>query len=203
METLFWDSKFLRFDLIGGNEIAPLFIFGVSVLLEEEPFLNSKYLNTRFLVQAAAIAAIYTVLTLVFAPVAYGESLIELRVSEMLTVLPFYTPAAIPGLFLGVILSNMFSPMGAVDVIFGSLATLLAAYLSNIAPSKWMVPIPPLSLIQLVIGGMLHYVYNFPLLISILSISIGQVFSCYVLGGILMVVLERTKQHLFPDNLIK
>ncbi|NLC43794.1 MAG: QueT transporter family protein [Clostridiales bacterium] len=162
--------------------------------------MKSKYLSTRFLVQAAVIAAIYTVLTLVFAPISYGEGLIELRVSEMLTVLPFYTPAAIPGLFLGVILSNMFSPMGAVDVIFGSLATLLAAYLSYKAPSKWMAPIPPIVINGLVIGGMLHYVYSFPLLISILSITIGQVFSCYVLGGILMVVLERTKQHLFPDG---
>ncbi len=160
--------------------------------------MRSKYLNTRFLVQAAVIAAIYTVLTLVFAPVAYGESLIELRVSEMLTVLPFYTPAAIPGLFIGVILSNVFSPMGAVDVIFGSLATLLAAYLSYKAPNKWLALLPPVVINGLVIGGMLHYVYKFPLLLSILSITAGQILSCYILGGILMAVLEKTKQHLFP-----
>lgn len=160
--------------------------------------MRSKYLNTRFLVQAAVIAAIYTVLTLVFVPVAYGESLIELRVSEMLTVLPFYTPAAIPGLFIGVILSNVFSPMGAVDVIFGSLATLLAAYLSYKAPNKWLALLPPVVINGLVIGGMLHYVYKFPLLLSILSITAGQILSCYILGGILMAVLEKTKQHLFP-----
>ena len=162
--------------------------------------LKPRYFNTLFIVRAAVIAAIYTVLTLVFAPVSYGDGLIELRVSEMLTVLPFYTPAAIPGLFLGVVLANMFSPMGAVDVIFGSLATLLAAYLSYKAPNKWLVPIPPIIVNGLVIGVMLHCVYNFPLLLSILSITAGQVLSCYVLGEILMVILDKTKQHLFPTD---
>jgi uncharacterized membrane protein len=111
--------------------------------------------KTRFMVQAAVIAAIYVVLTIVFAPISYGESMIELRVSEMLTVLPFYTPAAIPGLFLGVIISNIFSPVGALDVVFGSLATLIAAYLSYKMPRKILVPIPPILVNGLVIGGML------------------------------------------------
>ncbi len=155
--------------------------------------------KTRFMVQAAVIAAIYVVLTIVFAPISYGESMIELRVSEMLTVLPFYTPAAIPGLFLGVIISNIFSPVGALDVVFGSLATLIAAYLSYKMPRKILVPIPPILVNGLVIGGMLHYVYNFPLMLSILSITAGQLVSCYGLGMILMVVLDKYRKYLFPE----
>jgi uncharacterized membrane protein len=73
----------------------------------------------RFLSQAAVIAAVYTVLTLVFAPLSYGESMIQVRISEMLTILPYYTSAAIPGLFVGAIVSNLFSPVGAIDVSTG------------------------------------------------------------------------------------
>jgi uncharacterized membrane protein len=155
--------------------------------------------KTRFLVQAAVIAAIYVVLTLVFAPISYGESLIEFRISEMLTVLPFYTPAAIPGLFIGVIISNMFSPVGALDVIFGSLATLIAAYLSYKMPKKALVPIPPIVINALVIGPMLHYVYDLPLLLIILSILIGQIVTCYGLGMVLMLVLDKYKKYLFAE----
>jgi uncharacterized membrane protein len=155
---------------------------------------------THFLVQAAAIAAIYVVLTLVFAPLSYGESMVEIRISEMLTILPFYIPAAIPGLFIGVIISNLFSPVGAIDVVVGSLATLLAAFLTRRMPNKWLAPVPPILINGLVIGGMLHYVYKFPLLMSILSITAGQVISCYILGGLLILTLERFKNHLFPES---
>ncbi|HHU49644.1 MAG TPA: QueT transporter family protein [Clostridiales bacterium] len=154
----------------------------------------------RFLTQAAIIAAVYTVLTLVFAPLSYGESMIQVRISEMLTILPYYTPAAIPGLFVGAIVSNLFSPVGAVDVILGSLATLIAAYLSYRIPDKWLVPIPPIAVNGLVIGGMLHYVYEFPLLLSILSVTAGQTVSCYIFGGILMAALEKTRQYIFPEQ---
>ena len=64
-----------------------------------------KNKSTLFLVQAALIAAVYVVLTLVFAPFSYGE--IQVRISEALTILPFFTPAAIPGLFVGCILANL------------------------------------------------------------------------------------------------
>jgi uncharacterized membrane protein len=156
--------------------------------------------KTRFLVQAAVIAAIYVVLTLVFAPISYGETLIEFRISEMLTVLPFYTPAAIPGLFIGVLISNLFSPVGAIDVVLGSLATLIAALLSYKMPKKALVPLPPVVINGLVIGGMLHYVYHFPLAISILSVTAGQAVVCYGLGTVLMLALDKYRKYLFPER---
>ena len=156
--------------------------------------------KTRFLVQAAAIAAIYVVLTLIFAPVSYGESLIEFRISEMLTVLPFYTPAAVPGLFVGALLSNLFSPVGSIDVFLGSLASLIAAFLSYKMPKKALVPLPPVVVNGLIIGGMLHYVNHFPFLLSVLSVMIGQTVTCYGLGTILIRVLDRYGKYLFPET---
>ena len=86
-----------------------------------------KNKGTQFLTEAAVIGAIYVVLTLLFAPLSYGE--IQIRFSEALTILPFFTPAAIPGLFVGCIIANLFGGAIPVDIIFGSIATLIGAVL--------------------------------------------------------------------------
>ena len=97
-----------------------------------------KSKNTMFLVQAAAIGAIYVVLTLLFAPLSYGE--VQVRFSEALTILPYFTPAAIPGLFVGCILSNLLGGAIPVDIIFGSIATLIGAVFTYKlrGSSKWL-----------------------------------------------------------------
>ena len=87
-----------------------------------------KNKGTQFLAEAAVIGAIYVVLTLLFAPLSYGE--IQIRFSEALTILPFFTPAAIPGLFVGCIIANLFGGAIPVDIIFGSIATLIGAVVS-------------------------------------------------------------------------
>ena len=87
-----------------------------------------KNKGTQFLTEAAVIGAIYVVLTLLFAPLSYGE--IQIRFSEALTILPFFTPAAIPGLFVGCIIANLFGGAIPVDIIFGSIATLIGAVFS-------------------------------------------------------------------------
>mgnify|MGYP000799436130 CR=1 FL=1 len=103
-----------------------------------------KNKNTMFLVQAAAIGAIYVVLTLLFAPLSYGE--VQVRFSEALTILPYFTPAAIPGLFVGCILSNLLGGAIPVDIIFGSIATLIGAFFTYKLRNtgKWTAPIPPI-----------------------------------------------------------
>ena len=103
-----------------------------------------KNKNTMFLVQAAAIGAIYVVLTLLFAPLSYGE--VQVRFSEALTILPYFTPAAIPGLFVGCILSNLLGGAIPVDIIFGSIATLIGAIFTYKlrGASKWLAPLPPI-----------------------------------------------------------
>ena len=154
--------------------------------------------RTNFLVQAALIGAIYAALTIAFAPISYGQ--IQVRVSEALTILPFFTPAAIPGLFIGCIIANIYGGQGMIDIVFGSLATLLAAFLSYKMPKRWMVPIPPILVNGIVVGFILNYLYQLPLFIMMAWVSLGQIIACYGLGYPLMVILEKYKVVLFKKS---
>lgn len=151
--------------------------------------------KTTFLVQAALIGAIYAALTIALAPICYGQ--IQVRVSEALTVLPVFTPAAIPGLFVGCIVANIYGGLGIVDIVFGSLATLIAAYLSYKMPKRFMVPIPPIIVNGIVIGFVLNYAYGLPLIMSMLWVTFGQTIACYGLGYPLMITLEKYKGRIF------
>ena len=99
--------------------------------------------NTKFLASAGIIAAVYIALTFVFAPISFGE--VQLRVAEALTILPVFTPAAVPGLFVGCLLGNLLGGAVLPDVIFGSLATLVGAYFTRKLrfAKPWMATIPP------------------------------------------------------------
>ena len=105
--------------------------------------------STRDLTLAALIAAVYAVLTVALPIPAYSG--IQVRLSEALTVLPFFFPAATPGLFVGCIIANLFSPY-SLDVVCGSLATLLACLVTQRMPSKWLAPLPPVLCNGLLVG---------------------------------------------------
>ena len=144
-----------------------------------------------FLVQGAAIAAIYVVLTVVFAPFGFGE--IQLRVSEALTILPYFTPAAIPGLFVGCIIGNTLGGAIPVDIIFGSLATLIAAVFTYLLRHRrYLAPVPPVAANALIVPFVLRYGYGVPLPIPfmMLTVRIGEVLSCGVMGMALLFALE-------------
>ena len=101
--------------------------------------------KVTFLTQAAVIAAIYVVLTIIFAPFSFGE--VQVRISEALTILPFFTPAAIPGLFVGCIIANLLGGAIPVDIIFGSIAIgflgcvfgLVLSYLLNVPSGAFII----------------------------------------------------------------
>lgn len=154
---------------------------------------NSKSDKTiYFMVYAAAIAAIYTVLTMLFAPVSFGP--VQFRVSEALCILPFFTPAAIPGLFLGCFLSNLLCGSAVLDVVFGSIATLLGALGSyGLRKAKWAVCIPPIASNTIIIPWVLRYAYGSVDLIPVamLTVGIGEILAIGVLGNMLLVLLER------------
>ncbi len=147
--------------------------------------------NTKFLVQGAIIAAIYAALTIAFAPISYGE--IQVRISEALTILPFFTPAAIPGLFIGCLIANLMSPVGIFDIVFGSLASLIAAYLSYKMPKTWLVPLPPVLVNGIIVGLILKYAYGLPLPLFTLMlwVTIGQTIACYGIGYPLLLILKK------------
>ena len=158
-----------------------------------------KNKGTLFLVQAAAIAAVYVVLTTVFAAFSFGE--VQVRISEALTILPVFIPAAIPGLFVGCIISNFLGGAILMDVIFGSIATLIGAVftykLRN--SSKWLAPVPPIVANALIVPFTLYYGYgvNLPIPFMMLTVGIGEVISCGVLGMILYGALSKYRHTIF------
>ncbi|MDD4121813.1 MAG: QueT transporter family protein, partial [Eubacteriales bacterium] len=151
--------------------------------------------NTKYLLQAAAIAAVYAVLTIGLMPFSYG--FMQIRVSEALTILPCLTPAAIPGLFVGCLVANMVSPYGMLDMIVGSSATLIAAVGSYLLRNRpILVPLPPIIANGVLVGGMLYYAYAvpIPLFACILWVSLGEFIACYVIGYPLLQYLKRYKK---------
>ena len=165
-----------------------------------------KNKGTHFLVQGAAIAAVYVVLTLVFAPLSFGE--VQIRFSEALTVLPFFTPAAIPGLFVGCIIANLLGSAIPVDIIFGSIATLLAAVCTYLLRNhKIACTFPPVIFNMIIVPFVLVYAYGIPAVyfhgvnvtipFNAITVGIGEVISVCVLGSILMRVLAKYKNVMF------
>lgn len=159
-----------------------------------------KKTNTRYITQAALIAAAYTALSLVLAPISFGP--IQVRVAEALTVLPAIFPSAIPGLFVGCILTNTIGTMlglsgGILDIVFGSLATLISAWISyKLKKYTYLVPLPPVVINAVVVGMLLYYVVKIPLPLSVLMLQVGagQLIACYVLGLALLLWIKRLKK---------
>jgi uncharacterized membrane protein len=162
--------------------------------------MNNK---TRFITQAGLIGAIYVVFTLPFA--SFGTDYMQVRISEVLTILPFFTPAAIPGLTVGCVLSNIFvSKFGMVDIVFGSMATLIAAYMSyRLRDKKALVPIPPIIINAIMVGALIYFgtfgelKFNGTLLSFMAWVGLGQTIACYVMGYPLLIILEKYKGKIF------
>lgn len=151
-----------------------------------------------FICQAAVIAALYVVLTYVFS--AFASGVIQVRVSEALTILPAFTPAAIPGLVIGCLLSNTLTGCVLLDIIFGSVATLIGALGSYaLRRHTWLVPIPPIVSNMIIVPFVLRFAYGatdaFPFMIA--TVSAGEIISCYLLGMILYGALKKVNHTLF------
>lgn len=148
----------------------------------------------RYLAQGAVIAALYAALTLLFAPISYG--LMQVRISEALCVLPMFTPAAVPGLFVGCLLANLLGGAAVYDVVFGSLATLAAAFLTRkLRFNRFLAPLPAVLVNGLVVGAMLAFLFEVGESFGacFLYISAGQAIACYALGIPLSYALERVR----------
>lgn len=150
--------------------------------------------TTKMLAQAAIIAAIYCVLTVSLPMLSYG--LVQIRFSEMLTVLPCYTVAAIPGLFVGCALANLIGlAMGAtglIDVFVGSAATLIAAILTyKLRKRRWLALIPPVVVNALFVGVELTYIIDSPFYINALCVAAGEFVACYLLGYTISLVFDK------------
>lgn len=161
---------------------------------------NSKVLFTA---QAAMIAAIYVVLTVIGASFAFGP--VQVRLSEALTILPVFTPAAVPGIFLGCLISNVIAGALLPDIIFGSLATLIGAVFTWLLRnnSRYLAPLPPVTANALIVPFVLKYAYMEPLPIPfmMLTVGIGEIVSCGILGLLLHAALSRYQNIIFRKAL--
>ena len=146
-----------------------------------------------FLTQAALITALYVVITVLGAAWSFGQ--VQIRLSEMLTILPVFTPAAIPGLFAGCLIGNILGGAVLPDIVFGSLATLAAALLTYALRRKSLVIccLPPIALNAAVVPFVLKYAYgvNLPIPFMMLTVGAGELISAGVLGVLLGRVLKK------------
>ena len=140
---------------------------------------------------SALTAALYAAVTLAFAPLSFGP--IQFRLSEAMTILPFMLPEAIPGLFVGCLLSNIIGGLGFADVILGSIATVAAAWLTHKMPNVWLAALPPVIINALVVGFYIGIITSTPILLSVLYIGGSEAVVCFALGVPLYKILSRSK----------
>ena len=148
-------------------------------------------MTTRYMTRVAIIAALYVAITIAFAPISYGQ--VQIRLSEALTLLPMIFPQAVLGLFIGCLLANLMGPWGAVDIIFGSLTTLVAALVTY---RFRYTPIAYLSPILLNAFGVSLYLYAFfriPYWFTVIYIGAGQAVAVLALG---IPLLRFAEKHL-------
>ena len=161
--------------------------------------MKNKF-SVLFIAQSGLIAALYIVLTSVFAPISFGS--VQLRIAEALTILPLFTPAAVPGLFVGCLLGNILGGAILPDIIFGSLATLIGAAIGyRLRKNRWLVPIPAVISNTVIVPFVLRYGYgvNLPIPITALSVCIGEVLGCFVVGELLATLLLRYGKRIFGN----
>lgn len=156
--------------------------------------------SALFLTQAAMIAALYVVLTYIANLFGLASGVIQIRLSEMLCILPVFTPAAIPGLFIGCLLSNILTGCVIWDIIFGSLATLAGAIGTYLLRNhRFVFTLPPVAANMIVVPLVLQYAYGVPDAIWYLAVTVGagEVISICILGMLLYKVLYRQRKAIF------
>ena len=152
-------------------------------------------MNVRDLTLAAVLAAVYAVLTVALPIPQYSG--VQVRLAEAMTVLPFFFPAATPGLFIGCVIANLFSPY-PLDVVCGSAATLLACLMTQRMPNRWLAPLPPVLCNAVIVGAEIAWfeggftaafwpAYAF----NAFTVGLGELLACYVLGSLLLLALPR------------
>ena len=154
-----------------------------------------KLMTTRSLCLCAIIAALYAALTLLLAPISYGE--VQIRLSEALTLLPVLIPAAVPALAVGCLLANILGGATIFDVVFGTLATLLAAICTRaLRKNVLLASAMPVLFNALIVGAVVHYGYApvIALPLCMLFVACGEAVACMVLGPILLRAVARIPQ---------
>lgn len=156
-----------------------------------------------YICQAAMIAALYFVLTYIANAMGLANYAIQVRFSEALTILPYFTPAAIPGLTIGCLISNCLNGCAILDIIFGTAATLLGAIFTYaLRRYKWLAPLPPIAANTIIVPWVLRFAYGISDAIPflMLTVGLGEVISCGILGMLLLFSINRSAKNIFKVN---
>lgn len=163
--------------------------------------MKKKGMSVKFITQAAVIAAIYVVLVVIFNYISFGP--VQFRIAEALTILPYFTPAAIPGLFVGCIIANILGGAIVWDVVFGSIATLIGAigtYL--LRKNKWLAPVPPIVANTIIVPFVLKFAYGSDGMFAMFFVTVGagEIIVCGIIGMILLYALTPVRHVIFGDE---
>lgn len=159
--------------------------------------------KTRYVTHAGIIATIYVVLTYLTGILGLASGAVQCRFSEAMCILPAFTPAAIPGLFVGCIISNLLTGSVVFDIVFGSLATLIGAVGTRIIAKKslspYLYPVPAIVSNTVILPFVLKYAYGLGsgVLYLALTVAIGEIISCGILGVLLYYSLKKYEKILF------
>lgn len=159
--------------------------------------------KTRQISQAAIIAAIYVVMTYLTGILGLASGAVQCRFSEAMCILPAFTPAAIPGLFIGCIISNFLTGSVIIDIVFGSIATLIGALFTRFFAQKglspYLYPIPAIVSNTVILPFVLKYAYGLKdgVLYLVLTVGLGEIISCGILGMLLYFSLKKYSKILF------
>lgn len=140
------------------------------------------------------------VLVLIFDTFSFGP--IQFRIAEMLTIMPYFTPAAIPGLFVGCLIANIIGGGLIWDIVFGSIATLIGAIGSYLVrKNKWLVPLPPIIANMVIVPFVLKYAYGYDglLVYFMFTVGLSEIIVCGIIGMALLTVMAKNREHIFKD----
>jgi uncharacterized membrane protein len=148
-------------------------------------------MDTKKLLKVSLVAAIYAVITYVLAPISFGA--VQFRLSEVMTLLAFVDPLYVPALTLGCAIANLFSPAGVLDVIVGTAATFIATFAMSKSKNMIIASLYPTIVNAVMIGAMLYYAFNLPLVLSALQVGAGEFVVVTLIGVPIFKLLSRDK----------
>lgn len=157
----------------------------------------NRSISVKLIVVNAMIASVYAALTLAISPIAYSE--IQFRLSEIMVFLAFYNKKYIPGLVIGCIIANLFSPMGLLDVIFGTTSTIIVCIAMYIIKNRYLAAVIGAMITGLIVGGELWYAYQIPYLINALYVAIGELI-VLIIGALVFKAIEHNEHFI---NILK
>lgn len=157
----------------------------------------NRSISVKLIVVNAMIASVYAALTLAISPIAYSE--IQFRLSEIMVFLAFYNKKYIPGLIIGCIIANLFSPMGLLDVIFGTISTIIVCITMYVIKNRYLAAIIGAIITGLIIGSELWYAYQIPYLINALYVAIDELI-VLIIGALVFKAIEHNEYFI---NILK